>query len=177
MKPSIYTLLHRKDLLALAVLILITVMVRIPGVFNRAIWYDEAITLLETAGNANPTWSAHPTPAATQKELLVGSPTFAEVAAGLRETDVHPPVFYWMMSAWRQAAGESIESARFFSVFWSTATVIVLFLLLRASDFSRPFWPCLVFSLSSGAVHYGHEARNYALGMFFIIFASFSHIC
>jgi len=91
LKSSISTLLRRKDILVLAVLVLITVVVRVPGVFNRAIWYDEAITLLETAGNAIPTWSARPTPAATQKELLAGSPTLGEVVAGLRETDVHPP--------------------------------------------------------------------------------------
>jgi len=167
------TLLRRKDLLLLAVLVLITVTVRIPGVFNRSIWYDESITLLETAGNAIPTWSTQLTPAATQKELLAGSPTFGEVAAGLRETDVHPPVYYSLLSIWRRIAGNSIETARIFSVFWSTASVILLYLLLRASGFFRPFWPTLVYSLSSGAVHYSHEARNYALAMFFLLAASF----
>jgi hypothetical protein len=173
LKPSLTTLLQRKDLLVLAILVLITVLVRIPGVFNRAIWYDESITLLETAGNADPIWSALPTPAATEKELLVGSPTLGEVAAGLRVTDVHPPAFYGLLSIWRQIAGGSIESARLFSVLWSTATVVFLFLLLKASEFTRPFWPCLVYSLSSGAVHYGHEARNYALASFFVISAAF----
>ena len=172
MKNSISTLLRRKDLLVLAVLVLITVVVRVPGVFNQAIWYDEAITLLETAGNAIPTWSAQPTPAATQKELLVGSPTLGEVAAGLRETDVHPPVYYGLLSIWRRVAGDSIETARLFSVFWSTASVILLYLLLRASGFFRPFWPSLVYSLSSGAVHYAHEARNYSLAMFFVMSAA-----
>ena len=173
MKNLPNTLLQRKDLLVLAVLVLVTVTVRIPGVFNRAIWYDESITLLETAGNAIPAWSTHPTPAATQKELLAGSPTFGEVAAGLRETDVHPPVYYGLLSIWRRIAGDSIETARIFSVFCSTATVILLYLLLRASGFFRPFWPTLVYSLSSGAVHYAHEARNYALAMFFLLAAYF----
>jgi hypothetical protein len=166
------TLLRRKDLLVIAVLVLITVVVRVPGVFNRAIWYDEAITLLETAGNAIPTWSALPTPAATQKELLVGSPTLGEVADGLRKTDVHPPLYYGLLSTWRRIAGDSIETARLYSVFWSTASVILLYLLLRASGFFRPFWPTLVYSLSSGAVHYGHEARNYSLAMFFVMSAA-----
>jgi hypothetical protein len=173
LKNSITPVLHRKDLLALAILVLITVVVRLPGVFNRAIWYDEAITLLETAGNAVPAWSAQPTPAASQKKLLVGSPTLGEVAAGLRETDVHPPVYYGLLSIWRRIGGESIEAARLFSVFWSTASVILLYLLLCAFGFYRPFWPSLVYSLSSGAVHYGHEARNYSLAMFFVMLATF----
>ena len=172
MKNLPTTLLRRKDLLVLAVLVLITVTVRIPGVFNRAIWYDEAITLLETAGNPVPTWSALPTPAASQKKLMVGSPSLGEVATGLRETDVHPPVYYGLLSIWRQIAGESIEAARLFSVFWSTASVTLLYLLLHAFGFSRPFWPSLIYSLSSGAVHYGHEARNYSLAIFFVIFAT-----
>jgi len=173
LKNSITTVLQRKDLLAIAILVLITAIVRVPGVFNRAIWYDEAITLLETAGNAAPTWSALPTPAATQKELLVGSPSLGEVAAGLRETDVHPPVYYGLLSKWRRIAGGSIEAARFFSVLCSTATVILLYLLLGSFGFKRPFWPSLVYSLSSGAVHYAHEARNYSLAMFFVILAAF----
>jgi hypothetical protein len=173
LKIAMTALLRRKDTWALVVLVLITVAVRTPGVFNRAIWYDEAITLLETAGNAIPIWSALPTPAATQKELFVGSPSLGEVAAGLRETDVHPPVYYGMLSIWRRIAGESLETARLFSVFWSTASVILLFFLLRAFGFKRPFWPSLVYSISSGAVHYGHEARNYSLAMFFVISAAF----
>jgi uncharacterized membrane protein len=173
LKNWIDTFLQRKDLLALAILVLITVVVRIPGVYNRAIWYDEAITLLETAGNAAPTWSALPTPAATQKELLVGSPSLGQVADGLRETDVHPPVYYGLLSKWRGIAGGSIEAARLFSVLFSTATVILLYLLLGSFVFKRPFWPSLVYSLSSGAVHYGHEARNYSLALFFVMLAAF----
>lgn len=173
MNNSITTVLQRKDLLVITILVVITVVVRIPGVFNRAIWYDEAITLLETAGNAVPAWSALPTTAATQKELLVGSPPLGEVATGLSETDVHPPVYYNLLSIWRRIAGNSIETARLFSVFWSTASVTLLYLLLQAFGFRRPFWPSLVFSLSSGAVHYGHEARNYSLAMFLVILATY----
>ncbi|MCW8985004.1 MAG: glycosyltransferase family 39 protein [Thermoanaerobaculales bacterium] len=90
----------------------------------------------------------------------------------MRETDVHPPVYYGLLSIWRRSGGESIEAARLFSVSWSTASVILLFLLLRASGFYRPFWPSLVYSLSSGAVHYGHEARNYSLALFFVMLAA-----
>ncbi len=166
------TVVQRKDLLALGILVLITVVVRVPGVFNRAIWYDEAITLLETAGNAIPTWSELPTPARTQKELLEGSPSLGEVVAGLRETDVHPPVYYGLLSKWRRIVGGSIEAARFFSVLCSIATVIFLFLLLLSAGFERPFLPSLVYTLSSGAAHYAQEARNYALAMFFLLAAS-----
>jgi hypothetical protein len=164
---------RRKELMLLAVLVLITVAVRLPGVFSRAIWYDEAITLLETAGNAIPDWSELPTPARTQKEFFVGSPSLGEVARGLRETDVHPPVYYGLLSIWRRIGGASLETARLFSLFWSTATVILFYLLVRASGFQQPLAPSLVYSLSSGAVHYAHEARNYSLALFFVIVAAY----
>ena len=173
MKNTITTLGQRKDLLVLGVLVVITVAVRLPGVYNRAIWYDESITLLETAGNAIPAWSELPTPARTQKELLVGSPSLREVAAGLRETDVHPPFYYGLLSIWRRVAGGSLETARLFSVFWSTASVVLFYLLLRASGFQRPLVPSLVYSLTSGAVHYAHEARNYSLALFTLLAASY----
>jgi len=173
LKNTITTLGQRKDLLVLGVLVVITVAVRLPGVYNRAIWYDEAITLLETAGNPIPHWSESVTPARTQKQFLVGSPTFAEIAAGLRDTDVHPPVYYGLLSFWRRFAGASLETARLFSVFWSIATVIVLYVLLRAAGFQRPLAPSLVYSLSSGAVHYAHEARNYSLALFFVLMAAY----
>lgn len=172
MKNLVDTLLLRKDMLALAALVLITVAVRIPGVSSRAIWYDEAITLLETAGNAVPQWSGLPVPAATQQQFMVGTPSFAEIARGLRATDVHPPLYYGLLSSWRRVAGPSIEAARLFSVLCSTASVILLYLLLRFSGFAQPMAPSLVYSLSSGAVHYGHEARNYALAMLFVAAAS-----
>lgn len=173
LKNSSASLLQRQDLLVLGVLVLITLAVRLPGVFNRAIWYDEAITLLETAGNSIPQWSESPTPARTQKELLVGTPTFSEIARGLRETDVHPPVYYGLLSKWRRLVGASIEAARTFSVLCSTGAVIFLFLLLRASGFGYPWVPSLVYSLTSGAVHYAHEARNYSLALFFLLAAAY----
>ena len=54
LKNSVTQLLERKDLLALAALILITLAVRIPGVYSRAIWYDEAVTLLGRYADAFP---------------------------------------------------------------------------------------------------------------------------
>jgi hypothetical protein len=157
----------------LAALIFITVAVRAPGAYSRSIWYDEAITLLETAGNAVPQWSEDPTPAGTQKKFLVGSPSFREIAQGLRLTDVHPPMYYVLLSKWRLVSGGSIEAARFFSVLWSTLAVVLLYLLVRISGFSYPYLPSLVYSLSSGAVHYGHEARNYSMAMCLVLAAAF----
>lgn len=157
------------DLLVLGALILVTVAVRLPGVFNRAIWYDEAITLLETAGNAVPQWSESPTPARTQHELMVGSATCAEITAGLAESDVHPPLYYLVLSKWRRLFGASIETARLLSVLSSLASVVLFYLLLRSSGSARPFAPALVYSLSSGAVHYAHEARNYSLALLMLL--------
>lgn len=164
--------LQRNHLVALAILVVIALAVRLPGVFSRAIWYDESITLLETAGHANPTWSESPTPAAAQKALLSGHPPISEIARGLRETDVHPPVYYVSLSLWQRVAGPSIESARLFSVAWSIVSVALLYQLLLAAGFAQPWAPSLVFALSSGAVHYAHESRNYSMAMCLVLAAA-----
>jgi uncharacterized membrane protein len=86
---------------------------------------------------------------------------------------VHPPVYYALLSKWRLLTGGSIEAARLLSVLISTASVVLLYMLLLSAGFTRPFVPSLIYALSSGAVHYGHEARNYSLAMLLIMAATF----
>ncbi len=154
------------------VLILATVAVRLPGVFSRSIWYDESVTLLETAGNAIPSWPDTPTLAYVAKRQLVGDPSLRAVADDLRSTDVHPPLYFCLLTVWRGWLGPSIEGARLLSLLLSTGAVVLLYLLLEAAGWPRPFFPSLVFSVTSGAVFYGHEARPYALALFLIMSAA-----
>jgi len=161
----------------LGILLFISVGVRLPGLFSRAIWYDEAITLLETAGNALPSWPKKPVPARTAKKLFVGDPTLSKIAQDLRQTDIHPPVYYWLLSLWRRYLGFSLETARAFSLVCSIGTVLALYLLLQAGKIERPFVHSLVFAISSGAIFAGHEARSYALASLMIVIVSlFSYL-
>jgi len=148
--------------------------VRLPGLFSRAIWYDEAITLLEMAGHASPSWPAdEPKPAYVAKKQFEGLPTLSKITDQLIKTDIHPPVYYWCLSMWRQCFGSSLEAARSFSLICSLGTILIFYLLLREGQIRYPLIPAFIFGLSTSSVHYAHEARSYSLALFFITSGAF----
>ncbi len=157
----------------LVILLTVSAAVRLPGLVSRAIWYDESITLLETAGNANPTWPQEPAPAELAKKQFKGTPSLSEIAGDLYRTDVHPPVYFWLLSFWRRWLGYSIETARVFSLVCSIGAVLMLYLLLQIGQIEHPIIPSLSFAVSSGAVFAGQEARAYALTSLLVVAAAF----
>ncbi len=144
-------------------LLAIAVAARLPGVASRSIWYDEAISLLMAAGQPSPEWPAEPTPVREVRALYGGAPSLPELTRAVARRDVHPPGYYWLLKLWRQLFGGSIEAARWLSLILSAGTVLALYLLLSTGGAERPFLLALVYALSTGAVHAGHEARAYAL--------------
>jgi len=152
----------------LAALLIFSVAIRLPGLFSRAIWYDEAITLIGTAGNAWPSWPQKPVPARTTKKLFVGAPSLIKIAKDLRETDIHPPFYYWLLSLWRRCIGFSLETARAFSLVCSIGSILVLYLVLHAGKIKSPIIPTLIYAISTNAVFFGHETRAYALASLII---------
>ncbi|ESA37655.1 hypothetical protein N836_35370 [Leptolyngbya sp. Heron Island J] len=165
---KIKSFLKRHKIWVLGILLIISIAVRLPGLFSRAIWYDESITLLETAGNARPSWPQEPTPASIAKNQFKGTPTLTQIAEDLRQTDVHPPVYYWLLALWRRWLGFSLETSRIFSLICSLGTILALYLLLKAGNIENPFIPTLVYAISTGAIFLGHEARAYALSSLLI---------
>jgi hypothetical protein len=162
---------RRPLVLLLAVLFVATEM-QLIGVYERAIWDDEGTTLLETAGNAWHSWPRGPARAAEAKLFYRGSPPVSNITEGLRRRDVHPPVYYVLLAFWRRLFGFSIESARMFSVICSLASIVALYLLLRAGRTERPHISVLVYALSPVAAVFGSLARNYALATLLIVGAA-----
>lgn len=162
------------ELTILIVMLALLTVVRLPGLFSRAIWYDEAITLLETAGHGGPSWPTNePRPAYVAKKQFEGLPSLSKITDQLIRTDIHPPVYYWCLSMWRQWFGFSLETARSFSLICSLGTVLVFYLLLRVGQIRYPLIPAFIFGLSTSSIHYAHEARSYSLALFFIILGAF----
>jgi hypothetical protein len=162
--PRVLT--KRHEVVYVLVLLLTALGVYLPGLTRHAIWYDEAITLLQTAGHASPPWPQTPTPARVAKQQFAGAPPLSAIAATLRHRDVHPPLYYWSLSLWRQWAGFSLEAARAFSLLWVLTTLVTLYLLLRAGGIEYPLVPVAVYAMSTGAVYIAQEARPYALALF-----------
>ncbi len=162
---------HRELALLLA-LLAVAAVVRLPGVLSRSIWYDETISLLTSAGHAEPPWPESPRPAAEAQELFAGRVSPRRLVEDVRRYAVHPPGYYWALSIWRNHAGFSLESSRAFSLICSLGAVLTLYLLLRAAKVEGALFMTLVYALSTGAVHSGHEARAYALAGWLILTAA-----
>src|SRR5690349_3710890 len=96
--------------LAVAILVLVT------AAWQRSAEFDEQYTLFLTAGSARPDWPPDVITAGRIQSLQSGHAGFAAIAADLRRTDVHPPLYFWSAAAWQQVAGSSLFAARLLSV-------------------------------------------------------------
>lgn len=162
----------RRARVAIVLIILLAAWVRFPSIFTRAVWGDESYTLIQTAGHAPPEWPTTPSTVSSVKYVYEGAASLQDVSRQLRETDVHPPFYYWAVSIWRRVFGYSVESIRLFSLLCSTAAVFVFYLLLRDGRLQMPAVPTLIFGLSAYAAYFGGVARNYAMATLLILTAA-----
>ncbi|MEM7354033.1 MAG: glycosyltransferase family 39 protein [Acidobacteriota bacterium] len=163
---------EQRELALVLALLAVAALVRLPGVFSRAIWYDESISLVTSAGNAQPAWPAEPVRAAEVQRFFTGQADLGHVVDEVRRFDVHPPLYYWALGQWRNTFGASLESARGFSLLCSLAAILALYLLLRSARLKGALPMTLVYALSTGAAHSGHEARAYALASALLLSAA-----
>src|SRR5690348_12099491 len=71
----------------------------------RGAEYDEQYTLFLTAGTARPAWPETAFAAGAVRVIQSGHATLTGIALDLRRTDVHPPLYFWAVALWREAAG------------------------------------------------------------------------
>jgi hypothetical protein len=107
------------DACCCALLIVAALVFSLPGIFHRSIWYDEAITLVSMAHQDTTAWPRGPRPAAEYKKNFEGHLSLPQIANALKKSDIHPPLYFWSLSKWRQLFGPSLESARDHRTLWS----------------------------------------------------------
>ncbi len=128
----------------LAGLLILVLLIRLAGLFQRPIWYDEAFSLLFASKG----------PAA----MLTGT-----LGSGVRAAEEHPLLYYTLLWGWIRAFGESIPAARLFSILAGLATVALAWKFSQLI-FRRVIWGIgLLLALSPFLVHYTQEIRMYAL--------------
>ena len=153
---------RRRDALILAGLLLLALLARLPGLYSRSVWFDEAFTLLQTAGTIEAVeWPREPTRAEDLKAVFAGRPGTGDLARLVRRSDVHPPVYPVALGWWR-TLGPSVEVARWFSLLFSLVSVAAFYALLRVAGEAGAAVYTALYALATGAAHAGHEARAYA---------------
>lgn len=135
--------------------------------------HDEAISLLAAAGasrQAAALYAGHLSPVAHSAESLqkllrpTGDSGFAGVVSALRNFDIHPPLYFWLLHVAERVGVRSTTLLRMMGS---------LFLLVAAIVFDRLVWPLsnrlirvLAFALillSPSLVEAATELRQYAL--------------
>ena len=111
---------------------------RLPGLEGRPIWYDEAFSL-----------------------LLAARP-FAQVLSGTA-ADTMPPSYYFLLGLWR-GLGQAIWQQRFLNVVLGVALVGLVYLFGREL-YGRPAagWAAMLAAISPLLIYHAQELRMYTL--------------
>lgn len=135
----------------------LALLARLPGLFTRSIWYDEALSLLYAQ--------------ATPAEII-----YSITGAGSQAANVHPPTYFIALSFWQSWLGDTIESARLFSILASVLTAGLVYLIARDlfQEASIALYAGVFTALSPYQVHYGQEIRMYAWMAFFLVAATYA---
>ena len=137
------------------------------AVLTSAAWmrsaeYDEQYTLFVTGMVARPIWPADAFAAGAVRALQAAHAGFASIARDLRAVDVHPPLYFWVVSAWRAVAGDGLFAARLASVLFSVATLGAVAVIARLT--AVPAGLAVLLTLGCyGFVYTGSIARGFAL--------------
>ncbi len=136
--------------------------VLITAAAHRSFEYDEAYTFLLTAGVPRPTWPTAPFLAGEMRGLFQARASLPAIAAALRATDVHPPLYFWAIDIWRRALGGELLVARLFSVVCALAALLAVDRLARQARI--PAATAVLLTLGCyGFTYTGAVAREFAL--------------
>jgi 4-amino-4-deoxy-L-arabinose transferase-like glycosyltransferase len=145
--------------LTLAAVLLLALVARLPGLGDRPLWYDEAFAVLFSAKGPG--------------AMIVGTLT----TEGRVAADVHPLLYYTALWGWDQAFGSSPVASRGLSVLVDLAVVALGFFLARELFGMREaIAGGVLLALAPFQVHYGQEARMYALLAAFLIGATLVYV-
>ena len=131
--------LKKSDWLFISAALLIFAIISLWTITKSSIWFDEAFGAYLIHFN------------------------FIDIAR-YTATDVHPPLFYWLLKIWSMFFGNSELALRSMSVFFGGIAIIFGYLLANKLFNKRAARISLLFmALSPMLVRYGQEARMYTL--------------
>jgi 4-amino-4-deoxy-L-arabinose transferase-like glycosyltransferase len=142
--------------------------VLIAAALLRSFEYDEAYSIFVTSGVARPLWPSVPFTAGSMRWAYTGSASLVSIARALRQTDVHPPLYFWMLHLWRAAIGESLFTARLLSVLLGLGSLALVGRI--AGRTAIP--PALAMLLTLGCYGFAYTnaiARGFALAQLLVL--------
>jgi hypothetical protein len=130
--------------------------------------YDEYYSIFLVSGDARPAWPTVPFTAGSVRALYQGRSSPARIARDLRRGDVHPPLYFWALSFWRDLAGNRLFRLRLLSVLTTLASLALITSIAEAMALD-PIRPVLFTLLCYGFAYTGIVARDFALASLFLL--------
>lgn len=155
MKKTLTRIFHffqsrpRTDYIFVAVALVLLIGLSLWNISGPSIWFDEAFGAYMIHFN------------------------FLDIAR-YTATDVHPPLFYWLLKIWTAVFGHTEFGLRSMSVFFGVIAAIFSYLLTRRQFGRRASIVGLfVLALSPMVIRYSQEARMYTLAAAIVLSATY----
>src|ERR1700722_15732300 len=134
------------------------------GAWLRGAEYDEQYTLFLTSGVPRRDWPVTVFPAGLVRDIQAGHAGLAAIAHDLRVTDVHPPLYFWLVSLWRDVLGHALFVARLLSVLCGLGALALTGVIARTARV--PPVPAIFLTLGCyGFAYTSVVARGFALAL------------
>lgn len=147
---STYVKKHPKvDILLLCIGVAAFLAITLLNAPRASIWFDEAFS------------------------VYIAQFSFWDIAR-YTASDVHPPLYYWLLKTWSSLFGATELAYRSLSIVLGAAAITVAFFLSRKLFGRKVAWLSLVFmALSPMLIRYSDEARMYTLATLIVMLATY----
>ena len=136
--------------------------------WSRGAEYDEQYTLFLTSGVPRPDWPETVFPAGLARQIQAGHAGLAAIARDLRTTDVHPPLYFWLVSLWREVLGPGLFTARLLSAVLGVAALALVGVIAQGVRLP-PVWAMLLTLGCYGFTYTSVIARGFALAQLLLL--------
>jgi 4-amino-4-deoxy-L-arabinose transferase-like glycosyltransferase len=141
------------------VILAVALLVRLPGIASRPIWYDEAFSILFSEKGVG--------------AMLYG--TLAPTGAG--SADIHPLGYYTTLWLWMRVFGESLVATRSLSILAGVVSVYLVYLIAFevVSETTTARLSMLFAALAPFQIHYSQEIRMYSFLAMWLLLATYAY--
>jgi mannosyltransferase len=144
---------------SLLAVIMLAISIRLAGINSRAIWYDEAFSMLFSEQGLG--------------AMIDG--TLSQTGADSAEE--HPLGYYTVLWAWRRIFGQSIAAARLLSICINLITIALAHQIgLILFNKKTAIIAALLMSILPFQIHFAQEIRMYALLSMWLLLATLSFL-
>ncbi len=162
---------HGRHAGGIACALLLALLVLVGSAWSRGTEYDEDYSVFIASGVPRPVWPGGVFTPHDVRPFFSGHSTLGGIAADLRHTDVHPPLYFWSVAAWRGLFGTGLFRTRLLSVLFSLIALVGVARLANLAG-APPVASVLLALGCYGFTYTGSIARGFALAQLCMIWGT-----